>query len=423
MEPDKIRVLIVDDIPDVRENLRKLLYFERDIEVAGLATNGHEAVELAQELQPDVVLMDINMPGMDGIAASEAISGVAPAVQIIMMSVQGETDYLRRSMLAGAKGFLIKPFGSDEMVNTIHNVYNLRPKTAPAPAETPRQRRAPAFAEAMPQQMADQGAVIAVYSPKGGVGCSLIASNVAIGLRNLTEKKVVLVDGDLQFGDIGVLLNLSSDHTLAELATKQGQMDSELMEILACPHLSGIKVLLPPARPEEADLLNTEHMREALDVLREMFDYVVVDTPSSLDDTTLAVLDMADCILLVTTADIPTIKNARLLFDVTDAMSYPENKIKLLLNQHERNSSIGPKEITAGIKHAVYATIPVDRKTAYTSVNQGVPCIVDNANSSISQSLLKIAANLIQDLSPATKQETPPKTKQNEGILSRLLKR
>ena len=135
-----IRVLIVDDIPETRENLKKLLFFETDIEVVDTATSGEEAVECARELRPDIILMDINMPGLDGISAGEMITKDVPQAQIIMMSVQGEADYLRRSMLAGAREFLIKPFSSEELVSTIRRVYDLgapqRAAAAQAPAPT-----------------------------------------------------------------------------------------------------------------------------------------------------------------------------------------------------------------------------------------------------------------------------------------------
>jgi pilus assembly protein CpaE len=107
---DRIRVVIVDDIPETREHLTKLLGFEPDIEVVGAAASGSEALEMATRLLPDVVLMDINMPGMDGIATTEQLSANVPTTAIVMMSVQGEADYLRRSMLAGAREFLVKPF-------------------------------------------------------------------------------------------------------------------------------------------------------------------------------------------------------------------------------------------------------------------------------------------------------------------------
>ncbi|MGZ6273506.1 MAG: response regulator, partial [Candidatus Limnocylindrales bacterium] len=116
---DRIRVLIVDDIPETRDHLVKLLGFESDIEVIGTAASGTEAIELATKVLPDVVLMDINMPDMDGITATERLSSHVPTASVVMMSVQGEADYLRRSMLAGAREFLVKPFSSDELTASI----------------------------------------------------------------------------------------------------------------------------------------------------------------------------------------------------------------------------------------------------------------------------------------------------------------
>jgi len=416
---ERIRVLLVDDIPETRENLRKLLYFEKDIEVAGVATNGEEAIELAKELLPDIVLMDINMPGMDGIAASEGISRSVPTAQIIMMSVQGETEYLRRSMLAGAKGFLIKPFLSDEMVTTIRRVYNLRPKMAPA-APSAMFPTGPT----MPLP-SDRGKILAVFSPKGGVGCSLLASNLAIALRTLTEERVVLVDCSLQFGDLGVLLNLTSDHTMAELASKEDEMDGELLDIILTPHLSGVKVLLAPSRPEEAELLTPDHIREVLGVLREMFGYIVVDMGSSLQDLALTIFDIADRILLIVTPEIPSVKNAKLFFEVTSALGYPEGKTKLILNKADRQSPIGPKEIAGGIKHPVLVSIPSDTRTAYMSVNQGIPCVLNNHNSAISQGITKLAQLLVKELLPTGQTVAAEHRTRKEpgGILSRLLRK
>src|SRR4051795_2900962 len=119
----QIRALIVDDIPETRDHLTKLLGFEGDVEVVGAAASGTEAIAMAAQLRPDVVLMDINMPDMDGIATTEKLSAEVPAASVVMMSVQGEADYLRRSMLAGAREFLVKPFSSDELTASIRQVY------------------------------------------------------------------------------------------------------------------------------------------------------------------------------------------------------------------------------------------------------------------------------------------------------------
>ena len=119
---DKIRVLIVDDIAETRENIRRLLQFERDMEVVGGARTGKEAISLARESHPHVVIMDINMPDMDGISATEALLKELPNTQIVILSVQNEPDYMRRAMLAGARDFLPKPPSADELVSTIRKV-------------------------------------------------------------------------------------------------------------------------------------------------------------------------------------------------------------------------------------------------------------------------------------------------------------
>src|SRR5438552_10973938 len=140
-EGEKIRILIVDDIAETRDNLAKLIGFEPDMEVAGTADGGQAAVNMAKKERPNVILMDINMPDMDGITATEIISNTVPDAPIIMMSVQGEQDYLRRSMLAGAREFLVKPFSADELINAIRHVHELEKlkraryaAAAPAPA-------------------------------------------------------------------------------------------------------------------------------------------------------------------------------------------------------------------------------------------------------------------------------------------------
>jgi pilus assembly protein CpaE len=129
---DKIRVLVVDDIPEMRENIRKLLAFENDIDVVAVAGSGKDAVEGARQYQPDVVLMDINMPDMDGIAAAELIVQAVPIAQVIMVSVQSEADYLRRAMLVGARDFVTKPFCAEELISTIRRVHKTGLARAPA---------------------------------------------------------------------------------------------------------------------------------------------------------------------------------------------------------------------------------------------------------------------------------------------------
>jgi len=393
-EPDsKIRVLIVDDIPETRENVRKLLYFEKDIEVVGAAANGSEGIELATDLRPDIVLMDINMPDIDGITATESISQSVPEVQIIMMSVQGETDYLRRSMLAGAREFLVKPFSADELIASIRRVYELKPKIAPAQPQILRPQPVTPGRPHEAEMTLREGEIITVYSPKGGAGCSTIATNLALVLQD-KEQRVALLDGDLQFGDVGVLLNLQPSRTITDLISHMDSLDTDFLNDVLLAHPSGIKIMLAPARPDVAEVVRPDDMREILRHLRLLYDYTVVDTASFLDDVVLTTLEVSDRLLLVVTPDIPTIKNVRLFLEVLDALDYL-TKTKLIVNKVGRKDGITDKDITTHIKHTVWATIPRDDMTVAAAANQGIPLVTSTPKSPAAKGIAELA-NLIR---------------------------
>jgi pilus assembly protein CpaE len=384
-----IRVLIVDDIPETRENLRKLLYFESDIEVVGAAASGEESVKMAKELQPHIVLMDVKMPGMNGIAAGEAICQEVPTAQIIMMSVEGGVDYLRRSMLAGAKDFLIKPFTGEELVSTIRRVYARRETLAQPPIR-------PMAEEAKPKEV---GKVISVFGPKGGVGTSTIAVNLAIALQKEMGKegRVALVDGSLQFGDVGVLLNLHPTRSIADLATQGGGIDLDMVESAMIPHSSGIKALLAPPSPEMADLVLPEHMKSILEEMKKAFDYIVIDTSTSLHDLMLTVLDSSDKVVLITTPDVSSVKNTRLFFEVIDALEYEKDKILLVINMANRRGGINTKLIEENLRHRVSMEMAMDERTVLSAINRGIPFVLDGRKKPISQSIFKLAEKLISN--------------------------
>src|SRR4029079_11062873 len=231
---DRIKVLIVDDIPETRDHLTKLLGFESDVEVVGAAAGGPEAIQMAAASRPDVVLMDINMPGMDGITATEKLAADVPTAAVIMMSVQGEADYLRRSMLGGAREFLVKPFSSDELTASIRQVWaREREKLSRfAPVTTTQE---------ISNGSGEPASVVAVFSPKGGVGRTTVAVNLAVAAAQ-TGKRVALVDASFQFGDVGVLLNLNPrNKSIADLAGEiQAGEQYDSLDSFLVAHSSGV---------------------------------------------------------------------------------------------------------------------------------------------------------------------------------------
>ena len=400
---ERIRVLIVDDIAETRENLRKLLSFDASIEVVGAAASGQEGVKLAREFNPHIVLMDINMPGMDGIAATEAIMRELPAVQVVMLSVQGETDYLRRAMLAGARDFLIKPPTGDELMSTIRRVYDMgRTRAAAMPA----QPTVPTAVQAEGRRARRAGKVIAVFSPKGGVGCTTITVNLAVALQEMvgSKQKVALMDTCVQFGDVGVMLNLQASRSLADLVPHIENLDHDMLNSVLSTHGSGLKVLLAPPHPEAAESLlagmsldegkgGSSVLGTVLTLMREEFDIIVVDVWSWVNDLALTVLDAAALIVLVVTPDIPAIKSARLFLEVAGKLNYPMEKIALVVNGVDRRMGIRVDQIEQAMI-PVAAQIPLDQQVVMAAVNHGVPFVQRDPSRPVSQGIVQLAEHV-----------------------------
>ena len=383
---DRIKVLIVDDIPETRDHLSKLLGFETDVEVVGAAAGGPEAITMATSLKPDVVLMDINMPGMDGITATEKLAADVPTAAVIMMSVQGEADYLRRSMLAGAREFLVKPFSSDELTASIRQVWSREKEKLSryAPVITGGQQTT--------NESGEPASVVAVFSPKGGVGRTTVAVNLAVAAAQI-GKKVALVDASFQFGDVGVLLNLNPrNKSIADLAGELQAGEAESLDTFVITHSSGVRVLLAPPSPEQAELIGPVAVRKVLQRLREDHDLVVVDCPSSFNETTLSVLDESDLILTLLTLEITSVKNMRLFLEVCEQLGYGPEKIRLVLNRADSTLGIRVADVEHSIGRKVDHTIVSDGRSVVYALNRGVPFFLSNRDAQVSQDIQRLAA-------------------------------
>jgi len=398
-----IKVLIVDDIPETRDHLTKLLGFEQEIDVAGTAGSGEEAIQMAMDMRPDVIVMDINMPGMDGVAASEIISQRLPTTPVIMMSVHGEAESLRRAMLAGAREFLVKPFSGDEFAQSIKAVYERElARSAQLQATMPAQ---PAI-EAQATTDVEDHQVIAIFSPKGGAGRTTIATNLALAIKKETDARVCLVDANLQFGDVGVLLNLNPKNRSILDAVEGGEPDGDIIDSVVVDHSTGIRVLLAPPSPEGADLVTPVYLRKIIDHLRVGHDFVVVDLPSTLNDHSLSVMDAADTIVVLCALEITTIKNVRLFLEVADQLEYDRGKIRLVINRADAAQGIRMGDVEASIRRPIDGSIVSDGRLAVLAVNRGVPFVVSHPDNSLSKDILTLARTLTGESGAATEKPT-----------------
>lgn len=374
---EKIKVLIVDDINETRENIRRMLQFDPNIEVAGTARTGKEAIQLAQQAKPDVIIMDINMPDMDGITATQEIKKKAAYIQVIILSVQSDPSYMRRAMLAGARDFLTKPPMIDELTDAVRRAGILaqeeRKKTAQVLAAIPTDGQKSISGQSVPM-----GKVVVVYSPKGGTGRTTIAINLAIALHN-EENKVALVDGNLRFGDVAVFVNEQGKNTVLDLATRVDELDPDVVREVMVPHrASGVDILAAPPRPEMADKVSGEQFSKLLTYLRRIYAYIIVDTASDLTESVQAALDVADLVILVTTQDIPAIKNANLFLSLADATGIRRDHILFVMNRFDKRVAITPERVGESLRQEIVLVIPFDDRIVSYSVNRGVPFMLDN---------------------------------------------
>lgn len=390
----RIRVLIVDDVAETRENIRKLLQFENDFEVIGAAGSGREGIELTKELDPEVVLMDINMPDMDGITATELVRRINGYTQIVILSVQGDPNYMRRAMLAGARDFLTKPPAVDELTDAIRRAGQM--------AFDERAKLGPAIAAAGGAKIAasqvSRGRVIVVYSPKGGTGNTTIAVNLAVSLRN-EETPVAIVDGNLEFGDVAVFLDEQTPNTVLDLAPRADELDAEVVEEVMVEHKrSGIKLLAAPTQPEYAESVSGEEFSKVLQFLRKLFSYIIVDVSSTLTDVALSAIDSADLIVLVTTQDIPAIKNARLFLDLADVMKINREHILFVMNRYDKRIGITPEKVGNSFKQKIINVIPLDERVIIPAVNRGTPFLLGDRSRPAAKSILSLSEIILKNI-------------------------
>lgn len=393
---DKIRVIVVDDIDETRKNIKALLSFEKKIDVIGEAKDGKEAIFMAKESRPDIVLMDINMPVMDGIKATHEITANCPETVVIIMSVQGEQEYLKKAMGAGARQYLVKPFTSEELISVVVETHALESKRKQSISKPDAEEEIKAK-------------VITVFSTKGGVGKTTIASNLAVSLARTTKKNVAVVDLDLQFGDVAIMLNVSVKNTISDIVKDFNLLDSETIDDYLSSHFSGIKVLPAPIKPEYAEFVTAEHIQKIIKLLKQKYHYIIVDTPASFNEVILTALDVSDKILMVSTLDLPTIKNIKSGLEIMKSLHYSQNKVSIILNKASENYGIKFKDFEETLKYPIWVNIPEDSTTVITSANKGFPFVMTRTETKVARAIIDISRKVASNQQNKNEKANPIK--------------
>lgn len=393
-----IRVLIVDDMPETVQIVQKLLLFERDIRVVGTAAGGREAIAKAEDLRPNLILMDINLGemDMDGLTATREIKRRVSTC-VVIMSVQDDLEYASRAMTAGASGYLVKPFSGDKLTSTIRTAY-ANWKDIHLDGDGPYPNGGGSGYVPPQPTPATLRRLLAVYSPKGGAGTSVIAANLAIALRQQTQKSVALVDVNLAHGDAHILLNLNVAATIDDLR-EHPSLDQETIASALAPHqASGISLLRAPFTPESNEYFSTEAVQAILVELRDHFDYVVIDTGSAFSVATLTALEMVDLALVVSTLEVTAIHHVSQFIQVVERIGIPRSKLRLICNRVDKLYGVRPAEVESKLGYRFLVQIPEDVKTVATSVNKGIPFVLAQKKAKVSRAITTLAERLVPEL-------------------------
>lgn len=349
-----IKILVADDMEDTRTLIKKLLTLNHGkYEVVGEAINGEEAVSKCGELKPDIVLMDINMPEMNGLEATERISIMYPNIDVIIMSVQAETAYLKTAMTSGAKGYLIKPIDETEMIEVIDQTFARKVKVE----------------KTVPIESNKSAEIISFYAFKGGVGKSLLALNTSVLLSEKLKKKVLLIDLDLHFGDISLMLNKHLEKNILDYVDDGSDIDQ--LSQYFYHFLENLDVLFAPLSPEGAEYISKATIESIMTEMKNKYDYIIVDTGVNFEDHTLYALDQSKEIMVVSSMEMTSIKNTKLGIDVMKSLNYSGEKVKILLNRVEEKYGIKVSDIEKIFEKSVDLSLPESKRAAIMSINQG----------------------------------------------------
>jgi pilus assembly protein CpaE len=382
---NKMRVILLADSETERLDMVEMLKNIDYIQLAGDFIDEESAWQLMERSQADILLIGSGRNG-ERYGFSQKVSAHYPNIGIIMIEDELLEETMHNALFAGAKDVLIKPLDPEKLMNAIYRIHQLSERVAVAKTEAPQKKI----------RKSELAQVYTVFSTKGGVGKTFVSINLAASLAKNPEKRVVLLDLDLDFGNAALALNLYPKFNITDVIDDIRHMDSDLIESYLTPHESGIKVLPANLQPAMNDFINAEHIRIILEALRESFDYVVVDMPGRFVETIMPALALADHLLVITTPELSSVRNIKVLLVTLKDLNFPQSKIRIILNKEDVRGEIKKNDVEATLNKKVDAAIGLDYRKVLSSLNRGVPLVNEYPKNSLSKNIDKMCAQFIQ---------------------------
>lgn len=376
----RTRTLIITEPERMDQEWISRLATSGEIELLERVGLINQVAEVARRLRPELVVIDRDL-GQAEICVRQVLAAVPTAFCVVVLP-NLDLASMRRLMAAGARDVLAAPASSGDILAAARQARNSNDERRQAKPD-----------DAAPQR----GRLIVVTAPKGGVGTTTVATNLAVALRQVSGLPVALVDCSLQFGDIGVHMNLRSKYSLLDLAAAANELDSAMLTRVVCEHGSGVHVLLAPPELDQVAHIDSTAIGMVLKKLLEHYSFVVVDTWSFLDEVTEMLLRLADEVLLTATPELPTLRNTKRLLEHIQRHQMVQGQIMIVLNRFPSVDGIALDDVQQHLHYQVAANIPSEGMAMTHSINRGVPLVISHPKSWAAQNILRLAARLAGD--------------------------
>ncbi|HEX5578237.1 MAG TPA: response regulator [Candidatus Limnocylindria bacterium] len=368
MAAEQIRLLVIEDVPQVAAHMRQLLQAQSQIKMLDVVTAGERAVASVSEFKPDVVIVDALLQGrVSGADVALGVRQAEPQVGVVMLTVP--QNPVTESAERGVDSVLKMPFSGFDLTTIVRKTYELRTV----------------------QATREGNMMISLFSPKGGVGRTTIAYNLAVALA--ADHRVCLVDGSLQFSDLRGLLRVpATAPSIVNLPTDR--IREQDVSDVAWKDPSGVDILLAPPRVEMAEMVTVRDLEKSLSILRQLYQFVVIDTRAGLGDDVLVFLDASDLILQVLTFDSMAIRNLAMAGEAFDAIGYPPSKLATVLNRSDSTGGISKADVETALGSPIDFELVSDGRLVVAANNEGVPFVSGSPDAPISQGIRHIASSL-----------------------------
>src|ERR687891_881865 len=390
---EPISVVVLSTGLDNFKDIRRALSAESRVQ---LLAGGNDADQLYEEivrLKPMAAVIALGPNADTAVRFIERLNAECPNTALISAAQNASPEMILNSLRAGAREFLRLPISADELHTVLDRISEFTTKQVEAPKK--------------------KGRMVAVFSSKGGCGTSFLATNLAAA----TNSKTVLVDLNLQAGDLPLFLGLEAKYSIADMVEKRARLDESLINSLVMPHSTHLSLLAAPREADSADEIEPQHIFEVLQKLREHYDYVVLDPQHTFDSITLAALDQSDEIVLILTLDIPAIRSTQRALEIFDRLGYPRKKVRIVVNRWSKQIDIDLRQIEKFLNEPVIGFVPSDYQTTVNSINLGTPLVQAEPNSKIALEIKRIALKLNDGVAPIDE------SKQRKPFWASLLKK